>query len=70
MKSKPELSVCYDRDHYPASATCSACGEEIPKDEPRITFSPKNIKWFADQFKRHLVRMHPRKLEVSLKAAV
>lgn len=47
MPTRPELVIGYDEKSRPMSAACSACGEEMPTGEPRVTSAPELIRWFS-----------------------
>jgi len=55
---KPELVIGYDEECRPVQAVCSACGEEMPKGEPRVTTTKEMITWFSSQFYFHVRRKH------------
>jgi hypothetical protein len=57
-EGKPELTVVYDMNDYPATARCSSCGEEMPARHRWINPSAENLVWFADQFKLHVEQRH------------
>jgi hypothetical protein len=58
-KKKPELTILYDINDYPATAKCSSCGDEMPVRERWINPSAENLAWFTDQFKLHVEQQHP-----------
>jgi hypothetical protein len=60
MLKKPELLVDYNSNSYPISATCSACGVQMPLMESKGASQAEGIKWFAIQFDLHVRHKHSR----------
>jgi len=60
MAKKPELIIGYEEDGRPTAAACSACGEDMPQGEARVTDSAAMIKWFSEQFELHVAQNHTR----------
>jgi hypothetical protein len=54
----PTLRITYDANSFPASARCSACGEEMAKREPRSPAIGENLRWFKTQFDLHKTNKH------------
>jgi hypothetical protein len=54
----PTLRIIYDANSFPASAKCSACGEEMAKREPRSSAIGENLRWFKTQFDLHKAHKH------------
>jgi hypothetical protein len=54
----PTLRIIYDANSFPASAKCSACGEEMPKREPGSLTIGENLRWFKTQFDLHKAHKH------------
>jgi hypothetical protein len=52
--AKPQLIVVHDINDYPATARCSACGEEMPVRQSWINSASDNMAWFTDQFRLHV----------------
>jgi hypothetical protein len=52
------LRIVYDAKGFPASAKCSACGEEMPKGELRSPTIGENLRWFKAQFDLHRKQKH------------
>jgi hypothetical protein len=60
MADPPKLKITYDAKNFPASAKCSACGEEMPRGEVRTAFKGEKLKWLKDQFDLHKTKRHGR----------
>jgi hypothetical protein len=59
MAHPPTLRLVYDAKNFPDSASCTACGEEMPRGELRTVFVGEKLRWFKAQFDLHLNRKHP-----------
>jgi hypothetical protein len=53
------LKLIYDTKNFPASANCSACGEEMQGGELRTVFIGEKLRWFKGQFDFHRKQRHP-----------
>ena len=49
----------YDVKNFPASANCTACGEDMPRGDLRTAFIGEELRWFKDQFDFHRKQKHP-----------
>jgi hypothetical protein len=59
MAHPPTLRLIYDAKNFPASANCTACGEEMPGGELRTVFIGEKLRWFKAQFDLHRKQKHP-----------
>ena len=54
----PELQMSHDENSIPVTAKCSLCGEQMPRDTPRIMNSMNKVAWFEAHFRLHVARAH------------
>lgn len=55
---RTELRFVYDESMHPIGATCSACGEKMPKPDPALKNSAEIIMWFSRQYVEHKEEKH------------
>jgi hypothetical protein len=53
MMSRTELKFEYDDEAKPISATCTACGEKMPKPPRDLQNSADIIMWSAEKYIGH-----------------
>ena len=59
MAHPPTLRLIYDAKNFPASANCTACGEDMPGGDLRTAFIGEKLRWFKDQFNIHRKQKRP-----------
>jgi hypothetical protein len=50
---RTELRFVYDENMRPISATCTACGERMPKPDPALENSADIIMFFSKKYFEH-----------------
>ena len=55
---RTELHFDYDDRMHPIGATCSACGEWMPRPDPRLKDSAEIILWFSEKYIEHRKLKH------------
>jgi hypothetical protein len=58
MGIRPELTIGYDANVHPSSATCSLCGARMPSNHTQALSSAESIRRFAAQFDLHVQQKH------------
>jgi hypothetical protein len=48
-----ELRFVYDENMRPIGATCSSCGEKMPKPDPALKDAAEIVMWFSERFLEH-----------------
>jgi hypothetical protein len=56
---RTELKFVYDDKMHPLSATCSGCGERMPKPPADMKDNADTIVWFSEQYIEHKKLKHP-----------
>jgi hypothetical protein len=59
MVLRTELAIVYNSDMFPVSASCTHCGEEMPKPDACLEFPADIVLWFSLQFLEHKRLKHP-----------
>lgn len=50
---RTELRVEYDKEMHPVSATCTSCGEKMPKPPDHLKDSADIIMWLSQRYLEH-----------------
>ena len=55
---RTELQFIYNEHMHPIGATCSKCGEKMPKPDPRLKDSAEIIVSLSEQYLDHKRQKH------------
>jgi hypothetical protein len=58
MMSRTELKFEYDDDAKPICATCTACGEKMPKPPAELQNTADIIMWSSEKYIAHRKLKH------------
>jgi hypothetical protein len=56
--SRTELQIEYNEEMKPISATCTACGEKMPKPPGELQNSADVIVWLSEKYIEHRKLKH------------
>ena len=55
---RTELSFDYDAEMHPVSATCTGCGQKMPKPPETLKDSAGIIMWLSRRYIEHKKQKH------------